>query len=167
MLLSVVAFRLARLGVREHQRFLDDFLVIKPERLAALAARLTAEGVFRAFGLVVNSQKTEGPAQRLAFLGVMLDSVKQTLECTPERVNELRSLLQSARDSRSIPLSQLSTLIGKLLFATQVLPGARPVEEVPGIHHHPDAGDAGARDGRARRDDVIDRERRQELDAHR
>ena len=126
MLLSVVAFRLARLGVSEHLRFLDDFLLMKREEHTALAARLTAQGVFRAFGLVVNAGKTEGPAQRLAFLGILLDSVKQTLECTPERVIELRTLLRSARDSRYILLSQLSTLIGKLQFAAQVLSGARP-----------------------------------------
>ena len=126
MLLSVVAFRFARLGISEHLRFLDDFLLIEAEEHAALTARLTAESAFRDFGLVVNTEKTEGPAQRIAFLGVMLDSVKQTLECTPERLNELRALLRSARDSRSILLSQLSTLIGKLQFAAQILPGARP-----------------------------------------
>ena len=88
MLLSVVAFRFARLGISEHLRFLDDFLLIEREEHAALTARLTAESAFRDFGLVVNTEKTEGPAQRIAFLGVMLDSVKQTLECTPERLNE-------------------------------------------------------------------------------
>ena len=85
-----------------------------------------AEAVISAFGLVVNPDKTEGPAQRIAFLGIMLDSVSQTLSCTPERLQELRDLLSQAERSPSIKLSALRSLIGKLSFASQVLSGARP-----------------------------------------
>ena len=85
-----------------------------------------AEATISAYGLVVNPDKTEGPAQRIAFLGIMLDSVQQTLSCTPERLDELRSLLRQAECAPAIKLSALETLIGKLSFATQVLPGARP-----------------------------------------
>ena len=57
------------------------------------------------FGLVVNPEKTEGPSQRIAFLGILLDSTQQTLECTEERLAELRSLLSSALQATSIRLS--------------------------------------------------------------
>jgi ribosomal protein L18 len=82
--------------------------------------------MFSDFGLVVNTDKTEGPAQQLSFLGIQLDSIAQTLSCTAERLAELRSLLTEATTQQRIKLSFLATLIGKLQFAATVLPGARP-----------------------------------------
>lgn len=126
LLLSVVAFGLAQAGIDNLVRYLDDFLLIAHTH-SALQHRLdTAISLMSAYGLVVNPDKTEGPAQRIAFLGIQLDSVNQTLACTPERVKELLQLLAQAAASRTIKLSSLATLIGKLQFAASVLPGARP-----------------------------------------
>jgi hypothetical protein len=128
LLLSVVAFELQRLQLSDTPltRFLDDFLFIKSTRATSSSALGTAQATFKAFGLVVNDDKTEGPAQRLAFLGILFDSVNQTLSCTPERVSELLTLLRATLHSRHVRLSTLNTLIGKLSFAAAVLPGARP-----------------------------------------
>ncbi len=67
-----------------------------------------------------------GPAQSLSFLGVQLDSVAQTVSCTPARVEELTALLRSLLRQRVITRGHAASLIGKLSFAAQVLPGARP-----------------------------------------
>jgi hypothetical protein len=74
----------------------------------------------------VNQDKTEGPAQSLSFLGVQLDSVQQTLSCTPERVSELRALLAPLLPHTVIRRKHIESVLGKLSFAAQVLPGARP-----------------------------------------
>ena len=87
---------------------------------------LLAQSVISQFGLVVNPDKTEGPAQSLSFLGVQLDSVNQTVSCTPARVEELTTLLRSLLRQRVITRAHAASLIGKLSFAAQVLPGARP-----------------------------------------
>jgi hypothetical protein len=126
LLLSVVAHGLRRAGVDAAARFLDDFLFLQQTAGLMESSLRRAETVISTFGLVVNPEKTEGPAQRIAFLGIMLDSVSQTLSCTPERLEELRSLLSQAERSPTIKLSALRTLIGKLSFASQVLSGARP-----------------------------------------
>jgi hypothetical protein len=125
-LLSVVAFRLSLEATERNLRFLDDFLLINQDQRSAQAALITAQRVISDFGLVVNPLKTEGPAQQLAFLGILLDSCAQTLSCTPERLSELRSLLNAALASNKIRLPALASLIGKLQFTAQVLPGARP-----------------------------------------
>ena len=84
-LLSVVQFALAEQGISD-VRYLDDFfLIAKSEEDMSRDLRL-AQSVIRQFGLVINPDKTEGPAQQLSFLGVQLDSVAQTVSCTPERV---------------------------------------------------------------------------------
>ena len=125
-LLSVVAFRLTAEATKRNLRFLDDFLLIDQDEPTAAAALSAAQRIINDFGLVVNPTKTEGPAQRLAFLGILLDSRAQTLSCTPERLVELRTLLATAAAARSITLPALRSLTGKLQFAAQVLPGARP-----------------------------------------
>jgi hypothetical protein len=126
LLLSVVAYRLSREQLFRLIRYLDDFLFISQSRNDMARCLLLAQQVFSDFGLVINQEKTDGPAQQLSFLGILLDSVNQTLSCTPERVAELTALLSSAADNAKITLSALASLIGKLQFAASVLPGARP-----------------------------------------
>ena len=123
-LLSVVNFALAELGIRDI-RYLDDFFLIGASEEDMARHLLPAQSVIRQFGLVVNPDKTEGPAQSLSFLGVQLDSVHQTVSCTPERVEELTALLRSLIRQRVITRSHAASLIRKLSFAAQVLPGAR------------------------------------------
>ena len=124
-LLSVVNFALAELGIRDIP-YLDDFFLIAALEKDMARHLLLAQSVIRQFGLVVNPDKTEGPAQSLSFLGVQLDSVARTVSCTPERVEELTALLRSLLRQRVITRGHAASLIGKLSFAAQVLPGARP-----------------------------------------
>lgn len=139
LLLSVVAYRLSREQFFRLIRYLDDFLFITRSRAEMERCLHFAQQVFSDFGLVVNQEKTEGPAQRLSFLGILLDSINQTLSCTPERVAELTALLATATSSPKISLSSLATLIGKLQFAASVLPGARPfVRRMLDLQHYHD-----------------------------
>ena len=124
-LLSVIQFALAEKGITDI-RYLDDFFLIAHTEKDMTRDLLLAQSVIRQFGLIVNQEKTEGPAQRLSFLGVLLDSVAQTVSCTPERVEELTTLLRSLLRQRVITRRHTASLIGKLSFAAHVLPGARP-----------------------------------------
>lgn len=124
-LLSVVAFAL-RKEMERFVRYLDDFLFIAPSRKLIQEALVTAHRVFTAFGLVVNQSKTEGPVQVITFLGIEINSLQQTLACSAARIAELRSLLADASAARVVRRKHLESLIGKLSFAAQVLPGARP-----------------------------------------
>ena len=67
-----------------------------------------------------------GPTQRITFLGVVIDSVKRTIECTQERVQQLRTRLSTVKQQQSITRHEFDSLLGRLSFAAQVLPGARP-----------------------------------------
>lgn len=124
-LLSVIAHELSKGGAR-FVRYLDDFLFIASSQEELSSVLLAAQSTFAAFGLLVNPDKTEGPLQRISFLGVQLDSLACTLSCTPERVAELTALLRQLRTTRTIRRRDLESVIGKLSFAAQVLPGARP-----------------------------------------
>ena len=144
-LLSVPEFAMRLWGVDRSARYLDDTLLTDDDRQQAERSLLIAQHALTRFGLVINPDKTVGPAQQLAFLGIQLDSVQQTMSCTPERLTEIRALsvqqtmsctperlteiralIKQASPSRQLRLKQLQRLIGKLSFAATVLPGARP-----------------------------------------
>ena len=104
-----IALALAEHGISD-VRYLDDFfLIAKSEEDMSRDLRL-AQSVIRQFGLVINPDKTEGPAQQLFFLGVQLDSVAQTVSFTPERVEELTALLRSLLRQRVITRGHTASL---------------------------------------------------------
>jgi hypothetical protein len=124
-LLSVIAYALTALDII-HVRYLDDFLIISHDQLLLQQQLLIAQTEITRFGLVINHDKTEGPDQRITFLGIQLDSVSCTLSCPATRITELLALLESLRHQRIITRQSVESLIGKLSFAAIVLPGARP-----------------------------------------
>jgi hypothetical protein len=124
-LLSVVSFALLEAGIR-HARLLDDFLIIASSRDTCIAAMHKAMTIFHSFGLLLSQAKIEGPSQRLTFLGILIDSVTCTLECSPERQVELFSLIDSFLGRHTARARELLSLAGKFSFASIVMPASRP-----------------------------------------
>ena len=85
------------------------------------AAALIAE-----FGLALSPEKVEGPAQVLEFLGIVFDSLAETLSISQERKKELLGLLTDFDGKGWASRAAVQSLLGKLSFAATVLPGARP-----------------------------------------
>lgn len=124
-LLDVVSAQLHDEGIRM-TRFLDDFLGICASEQAALACMARTAQVLRDFGLMVNPDKTEGPSQRLEYLGLWLDSVAQTVSVPDDKMREAKDLLRSFAGRSSASRKSILSLIGKLAFIASVLPAARP-----------------------------------------
>ena len=89
MLLSVVSFALSAAGI-VHVMYLDDFLIIGPSREVVQRHLDDAVRIFHSFGLILSPSKVEGPAQSLSFLGILINTLSCTLECTRERRDEPR-----------------------------------------------------------------------------
>jgi hypothetical protein len=123
-ILEVIAFVLKRDGVKL-VRYLDDFLYVGTQAEVARAMRL-ASTVFAAAGLVLNLDKTVGPVKRIEFLGIVIDSVEETLSLSEERKEELSQLCAHFLTRRQARRREVQSLAGKLSFAATVLPGARP-----------------------------------------
>jgi hypothetical protein len=129
LLLSVIQFTLERHHQIRLVRYLDDFLLISAS--AALSAQhlSTAIRVLQQFGLVVNASKTEGPAQKIQFLGILIDSLSNTLSITEERIQEMNALLLhhiATPSSTAVKVVDILSFIGKLNFVSQVLVSSRP-----------------------------------------
>ena len=124
-LMDVVSSAMSDAGI-EHVRYLDDFFIVgsTPER--AWASAHAAAAILKRFGLALSPGKTEGPSQVLEFLGIIIDSVQKTLSISAARRQELLALLRGFRHRGFTSLTKLQSLLGKLNFASQVLPGARP-----------------------------------------
>lgn len=124
-LLDVVSSALVDAGI-EHVRYLDDFwLVATSERRAWLCAHRAAT-IIAEFGLALSLPKVEGPSRRLEFLGIIIDSITETLSISSSRKEELLGLLTAFSKRRKSSVTRLQSLLGKLSFAATVLPGARP-----------------------------------------
>ena len=125
LLLDVVSSALDDAGI-EHTRYLDDFLIVGTTAQKAWESARVAVTIIKPFGLALAPDKIEGPLQRIEFLGIVLDSVAQTLSISAERHAELVTLLKDFATRRWSSLKRVQSLLGKLNFAATVLPGARP-----------------------------------------
>lgn len=124
-LLDIVSAQLHDEGMRVI-RYLDDFLVIASSELAALACMKRVAQVLCDFGFKLSTIKTEGPAQVLEFLGIMLNSLLLSVSVPEAKLVEARSILRDFSLRRRASRSSLLSLLGKLSFLTSVLPAARP-----------------------------------------
>lgn len=103
--------------------YLDDFGGCEKEDQAP-AAYFALGKLLEDAGLEESKDKALYPATRMPFLGVMFDSVTQTLEVTPERLDEITQLLQAWLSRSSASKQDLQSLIGKLIFVAKcVQPG--------------------------------------------
>jgi hypothetical protein len=125
ILLNVVSAAMADAGL-PHVRYLDDFLLVATTSVRAWACAQVAAGLLIEFGLALALENVEGPLQRIEFLGIVIDSVEETLSISEERKAELLGLLQAFSKRARVSLTKLLSLLGKLAFASTVLPGSRP-----------------------------------------
>ena len=127
--LHVIDFAIRARGVR-HIRYVDDFLFLGETREEILHAFRVAREVIAAHGLRINEAKTEGPTQRVVFLGLGLDSVLQECFVPQDKRTECIGLLKSSRKATSkgsvLNRQAVQSLVGKLSFVSAVLPGSRP-----------------------------------------
>ena len=105
--------------------YLDDFLTLGPpssdecqdnlDRIIATCNRL---------GLPLKHDKVEGPATSLIFLGILLDTSNMEMRLPETKLLELKLLITSWAQKRTVRKRALLSLIGKLSHAAKiVIPG--------------------------------------------
>ena len=125
LLLDVVSSAMVDAGVL-HIRYLDDYFLVATSKARAWACAWVGSSILVDFGLSSALPKFEGPLTRIEFLGIVADSIKETLEISDVRKQELLGLLQAMGKRQKTSVKRLQSLVGKLAFAATVLPGARP-----------------------------------------
>ncbi|XP_077957070.1 uncharacterized protein LOC120819784 [Gasterosteus aculeatus] len=99
---------------------LDDFLVIDSPQDGSGSSLLRVE-----LGVPLSEGKTMGPATRLEFLGITLDTNNMKASFPMAKLQRIREFTKLCCDAGTISKQQLLSLLGHLNFAMRVIPQGR------------------------------------------
>ncbi len=105
--------------------YLDDFLLIGRDYNECLRAQHVLVSLLRTLGFGISWAKLEGPATKLTFLGVEIDTVGMTVGLPKSKVTELSELLLEFSRKKRASCKQLQRLAGKLNWAAQCITSGR------------------------------------------
>ncbi|XP_055332307.1 uncharacterized protein LOC129584213 [Paramacrobiotus metropolitanus] len=102
--------------------YVDDYLFVGSPGTDDCSTLMTAmREVCEELGVPLALDKTEGPATRLIFLGIEIDSDAQTLSLPAGKLQEIKATLERWHERSSCTLTELQSLIGTLTFASKCL----------------------------------------------
>ena len=117
----------SRVAEGNAMHYLDDFLFVGADGSNECANLLSDfHTVCSILGVPIANEKTEGPVKKLVFLGLLLDSEKQTVEVPRDKLQELREKINKALSQKKIQLKALQSLIGSLNFVCRAVGPGRP-----------------------------------------
>lgn len=82
------------------------------------------ERVALQFGVPLASDKMEGPASEVKFLGIVLDSVAMECRLPLDKVQDLLLVVGQVRRAKKVRLRQVQSLLGKLNLTCRIIPMA-------------------------------------------
>lgn len=105
--------------------YLDDFLVIAPTEEDCREAQQTLIRLLVSLGFAVKWPKVVGPAPRVQFLGLIVDSSKQCLELPSDKLETLKTLARNYSRKSKLSKKELEVIVGHMSFASKAVFGAR------------------------------------------
>ena len=111
---SAFAFMMFQLGFCV-LNYLDDFAGAESRTNAKFAFQ-TLRSIFFQSGIEEALDKACPPSEIMIFLGILFNTIKMTMEITPERLHEIRSIVLLWLNKTSASLKEIQQLLGKLHF---------------------------------------------------
>ena len=108
-------------GVRKVVKYLDDFLFLAATKEECQSAMNCFSHLCNRIGVPLATHKTEGPVTKLTFLGYELDTRLMQIAIPSEKLAGYRESIQAMIASESATLREIKSLIGKLVFVTNVI----------------------------------------------
>ena len=110
--------------------YLDDFAGASPPEFGPGPSPSKADfsrilELCKVLGIPLASDKTEFPSTLMIFLGFLIDTVNLTVSLPEEKRLSYLESIAKVMGKRSILCSELESLIGKLMHATEVIPIGR------------------------------------------
>ena len=110
---------MAKRGYRSLVVYLDDFLIIGATYAECLETFNCLVELLQELGFQISWHKIVPPTQALIFLGIVINSVTQTLELPQDKLVTLQDLVQAFLHRRRASKRQLQSLAGKLSWASE------------------------------------------------
>ena len=102
--------------------YLDVYIIVSPPNSSECARAVEILGQTCAqLGVPMAANKNEGPVTSLVFLGIVIDTVAGELRLPDDKLQRLRSLLQTWVSRRACRRRELESLIGILKHACKVV----------------------------------------------
>ena len=121
------AYIMGKFGIKHIVKILDDFLILAPTKDECDLALKKFKFIANELGIPLASEKTSLEASKqITFLGILLDTDNMSAALPPDKLKryakDIRTLLETGTSS----VRKLLQLIGKLHFATSVVPIGKP-----------------------------------------
>lgn len=104
---------------------LDDFFMAEKTYTECLESVHTFETVCADLGVPLSIEKKVGPVTVLTFLGLELDSVKQTIKVPQEKIDKAKEAMLQLIQCKKITLKRLQSMVGLLNFICKAIPAGR------------------------------------------
>ena len=95
--------------------YLDDFAGAERGQYATVAFLMLRE-LLKKSGFEEAQDKACPPSEIMIFLGILFNTIKMTMEITPDRLAEIKSLVMLWLDKKTASLKEIQQLLGKLNF---------------------------------------------------
>lgn len=120
--------------------YVDDSFMAERTAEECADGMIRIEQLFNSLGLTTAEEKTVGPATKIVFLGILIDSENMTISLDRERIASIRTLLCEWLDKTTCSLHGLQSLIGTLSWAANVVAHGRIfIQQLRALeqrHHH-------------------------------
>ena len=101
--------------------YLDDTICVASSESECKQSIDTFIKTAQKCGFKIQESKTEGPARKLEFLGILIDTETRTLAISEKRLAEIRLELKDWLGKSTCSKRQLLSLLGKLAFCSKVV----------------------------------------------
>jgi hypothetical protein len=101
--------------------YVDDFLLAVPKGWDPQKVLRRALAIFDRLGVPISANKLVGPATRLEFLGIVVDSDQRICQVAPAKKKKLIGQLQVFAKRSVVPVKRLESVVGLLQFVTNVV----------------------------------------------
>ena len=105
--------------------YLDDLVILSPDRDTAWTHYLTARQLLKDLGLPEAEDKAQPPSTSIKWLGVIVDAANMTLSIPSQKVKTILNEVHNTYHKSYITKRQLQSLLGYLLFVAKCVRPAR------------------------------------------
>ena len=100
--------------------YLDDFLVIEHSKERCQAGMSKLVELLINLGFTINWKKLDPPTQKITFLGIEIDSNRQTLRVPSNKLQEIKEEVKYWLNKKSYTKKQLQRIIGQLNYQDKI-----------------------------------------------